>query len=856
MGVALAPDRWRRLRPLLDHALDLDDAARERFLRELSSEDDELRIDLQRLIARHEATAGLSRPAAQLASPAIEVTDLAPDPQAPFVGRRIGPYSLTRLLGAGGMGAVYEGQRVDGGFRQTVAIKLVSGIHPGLTARFERERQILAELRHPHIAQLLDGGETGDGMPYFALEYIDGRPITEYADAIDADVDARLRLLIEVAEALAYAHRRNVIHRDIKPSNILVSADGHVKLLDFGIAKLLKGDSGPTLTQQRMGPMTPEYAAPEQFHGSELSAATDVYQFGVLLFRLLAGRLPYRANADDGLAWARAVSEQEPLSLTSALKDARRAAGAATPSGEVTLRRFALRRGADLDAIVRRCLAKAPGARYPSMDALIADLQAYLAPPRARRPRHALALWTGVGALLLVAATLAWNYWPPGTSTVSVASQAWTEEPALIAFGLRPENLYTEQLGTEGLIRQALLTEGRGDAPAALALLASAHRTDRRSPVPALLSSYWVSGLGREEQLQYWRGEARQRLAGIDDPYLDLLVQFFESDIDGSVEDSLRYAAAILEMRPDAWFLRLARAHALSRRNLREAALRELQAIDVTRLGHRKLVDAIADRGSFGDLAGAWAQFHKLERAADDPDRTALLARLTYSSGDLLAARDLYLKAVAQAQASARFDIEARGLLWAGIFTTALGENERARPLLRQALTRLRERSQFHYAADAALALAQLAALGNDSVSVRAEIDSARTLLANVRDTQQNNLLELFDARLTGAAPSLPESLDNPEEGGLLDLMQARITAQAGDLDGARTALARARASGVGDSALVEEAALLARDLGAPEFELRPIDPPFGPYARYATRLALGAGASIVPAPTPVPPPP
>jgi len=848
MGVALAPERWRRLRPLLDHALDLDDLARAHFLRELSTEDDGLRVDLERLIARHQATAGLSRPAAELASPAIEVTDPAADSPAPFVGRRIGPYSLTRLLGAGGMGAVYEGQRIDGGFRQTVAIKLVSGIHPGLNARFERERQILAELRHPHIAQLLDGGETADGMPYFALEYIDGRPITEYADAIAADVDARLRLLIEVAEALAYAHRRNVIHRDIKPSNILVSADGHVKLLDFGIAKLLKGDSGPTLTQQRMGPMTPEYAAPEQFHGSELSAATDVYQFGVLLFRLLAGRLPYRANADDGLAWARAVSEQEPLSLTSALKDARRAAGAATPSGEVTLRRFALRRGADLDAIVRRCLAKAPGARYPSMDALIADLQSYLAPARARRPPRALLLWAGVGALLL-AAYVAWFQWPSPPTTVSAASLAWTDEPALIAFGLRPENLYTEQPGTEGLIRQALLTEGRGDAPAALALLASAHRSDRKSPVPALLSSYWVSGLGRQEQLQYWQGEARQRLAGIDDPYLDLLVQFFESDVDGSVEDSLRYAAAILEVRPDAWFLRLARAHAMSRRNLREAAVRELQAIEVTRLGHRKLVDAIADRGSFGDLAGAWAQFHKLERSADNPDHTALHARLTYSSGNLVGARDLYLEAVAQARATARFDIEARGLLWAGIFTGALGEYERAEPLLRQARTRLGERSQFHYAADAALALAQLAALHGDAVAVRAEIDSARQLLANIRDTEQDHLLDLFDARLTGTAPSLPESLDNPEEGGLLELVRARIAAQAGDLDGARKALARARSAGVGDSALVEEAALLARELDAPSFTLRPIDPPFGPYARYSARWALGVGASIVPPP-------
>ena len=852
MVVGLAPDRWQRLRPLLDQALDLDAAARERFLRELSTEDDALRVDLERLIARHEATTGLSRPAAELAGPAIELTDRAPEPPAPFVGRRIGAYSLTRLLGAGGMGAVYEGQRVDGGFRQTVAIKLVAGIHPGLTARFERERQILAELRHPHIAQLLDGGETSDGMPYFALEYIDGRPITEFADAIGADVDARLRLLIEVAEALAYAHRRNVIHRDIKPSNILVSADGHVKLLDFGIAKLLKGESGPTLTQQRMGPMTPEYAAPEQFHGAELSAATDVYQFGVLLFRLLAGRLPYRASSDDGLAWARAVSEQEPLSLTSALKDARRAAGAAA-SGEVTLRRFALRRGADLDAIVRRCLAKAPGARYPGMDALIADLQAYLAPAGQRRLRWRTGAIVAVVALLAVAGGYAWMSRPDLGAPIA-SSQDWDQEPALIAFGLRPENLHTAQPGTEGLIRQALLTEGRGDAPAALALLASAHRADRQSPIPAMLSSYWVSGLGDDEQLRYWRGEVRARLAGLGDPYLDLLAQFFEHDVDGGIEDSLRFSAALLEMRPDAWFLRLARAHAMSRRNLREAAVRELQAIHVTRLGHRKLVDAIADRGSFGDLRGAWAQYQKLEREADDPDRASLHARLVYSSGDLAAARDLYLKAIELARASARFDIEARGLLWAGVYTGALGEYARAEPLLRAAQARLSERSQFGYAADAAVCLAQLAALRGDQSAVRAELDRARALLANTRFAANTALIDLIDARLTGAMHAPPQSLDDSGVPGMRALLQARHALQQGDRAMALQTLAQARVEGVEDSILAEEAALLARELDAPAVELHPIDPPFGPYTRYAARWALGAG--VAPARTPLEPAP
>jgi serine/threonine protein kinase len=857
MGVALAPERWRRLRPLLDQALDLDAAAREQFLRELSSESYDLRVDLERLIARHQSSAGLSRPAAEVAGPALAVTAPLTDKPAPFEGRRIGPFQLTRMLGAGGMGAVYQGQRVDGGFRQTVAIKLVGGIHPGLTARFGRERQILAELRHPHIAQLLDGGETSDGMPYFAMEYIDGHPITEYADALGLDVDARLRLLIEVAEALAYAHRRNVIHRDIKPNNILVNADGHVKLLDFGIAKLLKGDSGPTLTHQRMGPMTPEYAAPEQFRGGELSAATDVYQFGVLLFRLLAGRLPYSASNDDGLAWARAVSEQEPMSLTGALRDARRAI-ARNASGEVTLRRFALRRGTDLDAVVRRCLAKAPGARYPSMDALIADLQAYLAPEQRshRRWRAGPVIAACAALTLLLALGYAWQSWSDTpTTAAAVGESAWSDEPALIAHGLRPENLYTEHPGTIGLIREALVAEGRGDAPAARALLASAHRSDRRSPVPALLSSYWITVLGDDQQQQYWRDQATERLAGLDDPYLDLLAQFFKSDIDDSVEESLRYSSALLAMRSDAWFMRVSRAHALIRRGLRDAALRELQAIVVTRLGHRLLVSAIADRASLGDLEGAWAQFHKLEGAADDPDHAVLRARLTYSSGDLAGARDLYRVAVSRAQSAARFDIESRGLLFTAILTAALGEHANAEPLLRQAQIRLSQRQQFHYAADSALALAQIAALRGDAKSVRTEIDQARTLIANTSNTLTRSQIELFDARLTGASPALPSSPDADDQSGLSALVQARSAAVADDVDAARSWLQRARDNGISDTVFVEEAALLARELGAPAFELRPIDPPFGPYSRYAARLALGAGSTIVPPPAPAPAP-
>lgn len=845
MAVALAPDRWKRIRPLLDRALDLDADARANFLSELSTEHNDLREDLERLIRRHEETAEVDQPAAALAGAALAHTD--PGRPAPFVGKRAGPFELTRLLGAGGMGAVYEAQRVEGGFRQTVAIKLVAGIHPGLNARFERERQILADLRHPCVAQLLDGGETSDGMPYFALEYIEGQPITDYADQVGADTDQRLRLLIEVAEALAYAHRRHVIHRDIKPSNILVSRDGHVKLLDFGIAKLLKGHSGPALTRQQLGPMTPEYAAPEQFRGGELGPATDVYQFGVLVFRLLTGRLPYRANADDGLAWARAVSEDEPMSLTEALRESRRSP---TLSGETTLRRLTARGGIDLNAVVRRLLAKQPDQRYASMDAVIAELQAYLTPGARSALRAPRWRWWLAGPLLVLAAAASAPWWwtPLQEGNLWIARE-WTTDSTLQGLGLRSEQMHATHAQTESMLQQALRTEASGDARAAMALLETLHESDPSTPVPAILLSYWSSNLGSQNDVQRWQQAAQQRLARVDDPYLQLLNRFVMADVADDGEGALRYSGALLQMRPDAWFLHLARAHRLNQLDMREAALKELQAIDVDTLGHRRLADAIADRASLGDLPGAWAQLDRLGgRGGDDPQRAYLVARLLYTAGDLRGARDEYLRAIELARRNARFDLQSRSQLWAGIYSGALGEYERAVPLLRDARTLLSSRQQHWYAADASLALAQIAAMQSDATQVRREIDAARAELQGVYTESGRTLVALMAARLAGDAitdADLGAATDEVEEA----LLSARRALASGDPAQARQQLARAGDTRLAGHPLCEEAAWLARELGVDGCPLQPIDPPFGPYGRYAARWPLGQGASIAPAP-------
>jgi len=413
----IAADTWRRLRPLLDQALDLPREAHAQFLAGLSADFADLRGDLARLLAEHARTAPmLEEAAADVAAPLLR-RSLEGDAED-TLGRRFGAYRITQLLGIGGMGVVYLAERADGKFTQQVALKVVqTGIGAAAHERFERERQILARLVHPNIAALYDGGELPDGQAFYTMEYVDGAPITLFCVEAGCDIDARVRLLRDVAATLAFAHRNLIVHRDIKPSNILVTDAGRVKLLDFGIAKLIGAEAvgmNRTLTAQA-GPMTPDYAAPEQFRNEPITVATDVYQFGMLCFRVFTGAAPYRADPADPYAWARAVAEEEPISLARAVDDTSVRSVWGTRVDTKHLRGLL---GGDLNAIVRKMLAKAPADRYGSMDGICADFNAYLD----RRPvsarggnvrylvgrflrRHRYAAAAAVGVLGLLFAT-------------------------------------------------------------------------------------------------------------------------------------------------------------------------------------------------------------------------------------------------------------------------------------------------------------------------------------------------------------------------------------------------------------------------------------------------------------------
>ena len=404
MSGSLTRETWQRLERLLDAGLDVPLEEREAWLQEACSDAD-LRERLRALLAANDRQAGPLDESAEALARAFLDDEPPPDPSrtpsdAIVPLTEVPPWRIVREIGEGGMGRVYLAERADGQFDQQVALKVVRPGKDGeaIRERFLQERQILASLQHPNIAGLVDGGLTPDGRPFFAMEYVEGRPVTAFAEEHSLSVSERVDLFRRVCEAVAYAQQRLVVHRDLKPSNVLVTADRQVKLLDFGIAKILGDREEAPLTQVGSWLLTPEYAAPEQLRGDAVTTATDVYALGGVLHELLTGQRPRTASA--GAARARpesppATSDRSPLPVAR-----------------------------DLTNIIAKARAEEPERRYPTAEALGEDLRRWREglPVVARAPsaayrlskfiaRHAVAVGGAVAVVIALIAGLVTTTW-------------------------------------------------------------------------------------------------------------------------------------------------------------------------------------------------------------------------------------------------------------------------------------------------------------------------------------------------------------------------------------------------------------------------------------------------------------
>ncbi len=430
----MRPHRWSQLFDLLPDALALPPHERKGFVdnacrRENGLVDEDLKTELLNLLR----ASGAADEAGALSSPLAGVADEIAIEQRlsrNIMPERVGPWRPIRRIGSGGMGVVYAAERLDDSFTQSAALKLIrDGFADDFHDRFLRERAILATLVHPGIARLVDGGLTDDGSHYIALELVDGQPLTDFAASNNLTIDARIELFIEACDAVAFAHQNLVVHRDLKPSNILVSTTTgkpQIKLLDFGIAKLLD-DENSLHTRTGLGPMTPAYAAPEQLLHEPITTATDVYSLGVVLYELVTGNRPYSLDTLTAAETERVITEVVP-ELPS------RVVGDAHQSQSIS---------GDLDVVIMKALAKDTARRYQSAEALADDIRRYIGgwPVRAKPAtvsyrfgmflkRNRVGVASAIATLVLLAALATWfavRITTERTIATSAAAQATAE---------------------------------------------------------------------------------------------------------------------------------------------------------------------------------------------------------------------------------------------------------------------------------------------------------------------------------------------------------------------------------------------------------------------------------------------
>lgn len=673
--------RWSEVDRHFAAVLEVPPADREAVLRDACGDDDELRTAVRQLLELTTVPDPISAPGPELLEAVWTVEPAEMSGLGP--GHQIGRYRIHREVGRGGMATVYEAERCDGAYSQRVAVKV---LHRGLDTdrivrRFLTERQILSELEHPNIARLLDGGSTADGRPYLVTELVDGQPLMEWADTNGLGMRRRLELFQQITAAVGEAHRRLVVHRDIKPSNILVDRGGRVRLLDFGIAKLLDQEPGDALTDIDTRPLTRRYASPEQRVGGAITVSTDVYQLGLILHLLLTGCHPYRTAELDtpqsaelphlpSRAW-RGLPEAQVEDL-------------ASRSGMIGRDLERALRG-DLDTIIQKALAPAPEDRYRSVDEFSADIRRHLE----GRPIHARpAPWT-----LRVRKWVSRNRWaPPTAAGLALVTTVWVATVVISAQRLKSErNVAQLQAERAERIKDFLLDlfgsadpfgEGGSQLTPELtvadALVPAAERVRRELADDPVVQADLLAAVAsilfsrdREEGMPLVEEALRIReSAGLmNTPEhardLQVLASFVRNEFPDSARSLLERAIDILraEVGPDD--PRLAQALAgyqwlqISQTGVEDAAAGEEALAIYQNAGAEHAADAAGVLGHLSYVYSALGRMEEAEGAARDALRTMRSARGADHPSTAQAATQL-----------------------AQVYTT-LGRHEEAEPLLR-----------------------------------------------------------------------------------------------------------------------------------------------------------------------------
>ena len=755
-------EAWARISPRLDELLELPPPERVARLADIAHDDAALAADLSLLLAQQTHADRLAF---------LEGSALDAAARATLAGQTIGAYTLEQPLGEGGMGAVWLGRRSDGRYQGRVAVKFLNLalLGRGGAERFAREGSMLARLTHPNIARLFDAGVAG-GQPYLVLEYIEGVPIDQYCDSNRLTIEKRLRLFLDVLAAVAHAHNNLILHRDLKPSNILVTAQGEVKLLDFGIGKLLaeQNTAAPAteLTELAGRAFTPDYAAPEQVQGGDVTTATDVYALGVLLYQLLAGRHPTARSTDTAVDRVRAVIDREPTRVSDAAPGADDTVAHARATVAHKLARTL--RG-DLDNIVAKALKKRAIERYPTVAALADDLRRYLdhEPVAARADslayraskfvrRHRVAVGAGSMTVLALLAGVIGTTWQAiearnqrdralaeirysrvnhevlmsllDDALRSGASEQWHEmlDKAREQLRVRHESDPMSQARVLLMLagRYATLNDERGEA----AITAELEQLEPSLPDPALRAQI---NCARADLLLYGRDAARARplvmqamqsLAQTHDPNLGPLADCYQTDatlavLEGDFERAIARATSLVD-RFEREGLGGSRLHLYVLSNLQGIYVDTDRDGDVLAL-HARLEDALRAQSALDTIQ----HFQVLDRRT-----TALVRRGRFVDAEAVLRQTLQrADAVAKGKAPAVLRAAiGRKLIFIGATADGVA-------LVESALPELQESAQRNQVVFALFALIEASLMNNDIAAASSRMQQLEALIADGR---------------------------------------------------------------------------------------------------------------------------